>query len=110
MKKLILMLSVCLTVVMVSCKETNKKTDADADTEMQLEHAADQADMALNVEYQCPMDCEEGKTYEIAGTCPVCGMDLKEVEKEEEHADDNDESHTEDHDTEEDHDSDEDHI
>ncbi len=32
--------------------------------------------------YQCPMDCEEGKTYDKEGTCPVCGMDLEKVEKE----------------------------
>jgi len=30
--------------------------------------------------YQCPMDCEEGKVYEVEGTCPVCKMELKEVE------------------------------
>lgn len=29
--------------------------------------------------YACPMDCEDGKTYTEPGTCPVCGMDLKEV-------------------------------
>ena len=29
--------------------------------------------------YQCPMDCEEGKTYEEPGKCPVCKMDLEEV-------------------------------
>ncbi|MDP6922686.1 MAG: heavy metal-binding domain-containing protein, partial [Lutibacter sp.] len=29
------------------------------------------------VTYQCPMDCEEGKTYDEAGSCPVCKMDLK---------------------------------
>jgi len=28
-------------------------------------------------EYQCPMDCEKGKTYDKAGSCPVCKMDLK---------------------------------
>jgi len=28
-------------------------------------------------DYQCPMDCEKGKTYDKAGTCPVCKMDLK---------------------------------
>ena len=27
--------------------------------------------------YQCPMDCEKGKTYHEAGSCPVCKMDLK---------------------------------
>ena len=32
------------------------------------------------VAYQCPMDCEEGKTYHEAGSCPVCKMDLKEVD------------------------------
>jgi len=32
------------------------------------------------VTYACPMDCEDGKTYSEEGTCPVCGMDLKEVE------------------------------
>lgn len=30
--------------------------------------------------YQCPMDCEKGKFYEEAGTCPVCKMDLVEAE------------------------------
>lgn len=32
--------------------------------------------------YQCPMDCEKGKTYEEPGQCPVCKMDLQKVEKE----------------------------
>lgn len=27
--------------------------------------------------YQCPMDCEDGKTYDKPGKCPVCEMDLK---------------------------------
>jgi PBP1b-binding outer membrane lipoprotein LpoB len=26
--------------------------------------------------YQCPMDCEHGKTYDTPGKCPVCEMDL----------------------------------
>jgi hypothetical protein len=26
--------------------------------------------------YQCPMDCEEGKTYDQEGQCPLCEMDL----------------------------------
>ena len=30
--------------------------------------------------YQCPMDCEVGKTYDKAGICPVCEMELKVVE------------------------------
>jgi len=112
MKKFILLLSVCFSVAIVSCKETDKKMDADSDTEMHEDHAADQADMAMAVEYQCPMDCEEGKTYDAAGACPVCAMHLKKLEKEGEHAhedgethedDDDDETHDEDHDSGEEH-------
>jgi protein SCO1/2 len=29
--------------------------------------------------YQCPMDCEDGKTYHSEGSCPVCKMDLKPI-------------------------------
>lgn len=32
--------------------------------------------------YQCPMDCEKGKTYDKTGSCPVCKMDLKPVKGE----------------------------
>jgi hypothetical protein len=31
------------------------------------------------------MDCEKGKTYEVAGSCPVCKMDLKEISNETAH-------------------------
>ena len=34
-----------------------------------------------NHDYQCPMDCEKGKTYDEAGSCPVCKMDLKEAKQ-----------------------------
>jgi hypothetical protein len=33
------------------------------------------------VAYQCPMDCESGKTYEKQGKCSVCEMDMDKVEK-----------------------------
>ncbi len=37
--------------------------------------------------YQCPMDCEKGKTYDKPGSCPVCKMDLKPVKaKTEDHS------------------------
>ncbi|CAN5909785.1 hypothetical protein BH11BAC7_BH11BAC7_05930 [soil metagenome] len=29
--------------------------------------------------YQCPMKCEGEKTYDTAGKCPMCQMDMKEV-------------------------------
>lgn len=31
------------------------------------------------IEYKCPMDCEDGKTYNEEGSCPVCKMDLKAI-------------------------------
>lgn len=32
------------------------------------------------VSYQCPMGCEDGKTYDAPGQCPVCEMDLEKTE------------------------------
>tara|TARA_B100000508_G_C11434164_1_gene265108 strand:+ start:1070 stop:1261 length:192 start_codon:yes stop_codon:yes gene_type:complete len=35
-----------------------------------------------HAEYQCPMKCEGvDKTYKTEGKCPVCKMNLKEVEQ-----------------------------
>ncbi|RDY61268.1 hypothetical protein DX873_03620 [Flagellimonas nanhaiensis] len=52
-----------LFVAMVSCKEQKKEA----------------TDELAKVEYQCPMDCEDGKVYESEGTCPICKMDLAAV-------------------------------
>lgn len=30
--------------------------------------------------YQCPMKCEDNKTYNAPGNCPVCNMKLVAVE------------------------------
>ncbi|MCV6630354.1 MAG: hypothetical protein OIF50_10930 [Flavobacteriaceae bacterium] len=57
---------------MVSCKTEKKNSDKE------------QLEVTAGI-YQCPMDCEKGKTYEAAGTCPVCKMDLalnEEVDQE----------------------------
>lgn len=35
-----------------------------------------------NAVYKCPMECEADKTYNEAGSCPVCKMDLKLVSDE----------------------------
>ncbi|HIN39671.1 MAG TPA: hypothetical protein EYM84_05310 [Flavobacteriales bacterium] len=32
--------------------------------------------------YQCPMDCEAGKTYKEPGSCAVCGMPIELVKEE----------------------------
>jgi hypothetical protein len=31
--------------------------------------------------YQCPMDCEMGKFYANKGACPVCEMDMTQVDR-----------------------------
>ncbi|PHS65815.1 MAG: hypothetical protein COB12_06205 [Flavobacterium sp.] len=34
--------------------------------------------------YICPMKCEGDKTYDKAGKCPTCGMEMKKVEEKKE--------------------------
>lgn len=40
---------------------------------------ADKDNLAV---YQCPMQCEGDKTYNDSGSCPICKMDLKLVDRE----------------------------
>lgn len=50
--------------------------------------------VSCKASYACPMDCEKGKTYEVAGKCPVCEMDLVAMEDAHEgHDDENHEGH-----------------
>ena len=87
MKKLILIIIVAFSIntLFVSCKE-NKETHKD-EHNSKSEHASEKADIALNDLYQCPMNCEDGKTYDEEGTCPVCAMELKKVEGKHQHDD-----------------------
>ena len=52
----------------------NEEMSHDENMEMTDEHAE-------HAHYQCPMKCEGEKMYEELGSCPVCKMDLKEIEK-----------------------------
>ena len=78
MKKQFLMLGTALlfvvgSVTFTSCgseEHTEEVQHSESETTEDTEHA----------HYQCPMKCEGQKTYEAAGSCSVCGMDLKEVE------------------------------
>jgi transcription initiation factor IIE alpha subunit len=51
----------------------------------ETEHAEDEMEnheeMASSGSYYCTMKCEGDKTYDEAGECPKCGMDLTEVEE-----------------------------
>jgi hypothetical protein len=91
MKKSILLLVAIfsIAVVFTSCKETKKeevktesreeiKTETNEDKEI---HEHEEGEMSSGDVYQCPMDCEKGKTYDKPGSCPVCKMDLKKVSK-----------------------------
>jgi hypothetical protein len=64
MKKIIIP---ALILFMCSC---GPKKDATNETKQDSTHVAAAV-------YQCPMDCEHGKTYDKPGQCPVCGMDLE---------------------------------
>lgn len=67
MKKLIITASIFIatSVLMVSCGQRSSDKANDSATEE-----------AITAMYHCPMHCEGDKTYEVAGACPVCGMDL----------------------------------
>ena len=65
--KIILFIAIavfCFTAVHAQSTKTKNKTVT--------------ADTAV---YQCPMKCEGDKTYDKAGKCPVCNMNLKEKAK-----------------------------
>jgi hypothetical protein len=110
MKKQILAIVILLTVGLFfnACKEHKGEHNSSEEHNSGVEHASEKADMALNDMYQCPMNCEDGKTYDDEGKCPICKMDLKKIEgkqdgdkghgEHDEH--NNDESHTEDQHTE----------
>lgn len=65
MKKLILVFAMIFAIgfTVTSCKDEKKKEE--------------KKEITTSV-YQCPMDCENGKSYTQAGKCPECKMPLKE--------------------------------
>ena len=65
-------------VLFTACKET-KKEEAKEDVKVESHegHDHEKEEMSTSAVYQCPMDCEKGKTYDKEGSCPVCKMDLK---------------------------------
>ncbi len=73
-------LSLLLLIAFTSCKEEKKAATEAPETEIQTEES--ESELKAEAQYQCPMDCEHGKTYDAPGTCPVCKMDLKPVAKE----------------------------
>lgn len=76
MKKVIIMTAFAITALgTVSCGEKMNKSTTEQSEEETAKGESQQ------IAYQCPMDCEDGKTYDKPGICPVCEMDLVEVKK-----------------------------
>lgn len=65
-KKRTLLIAFFSLVLLGACKDKAKENTDETKTELVAEN-----------QFQCPMDCEDGKTYTEAGSCPVCKMDLK---------------------------------
>lgn len=85
-KSLIVFVAVfSFAVLFTACKETKKEeVKVEVNKENIENHDHEEGEMTSGV-YQCPMDCEKGKTYDVAGSCPVCKMDLKEISNETAH-------------------------
>ena len=81
MKKLILLILLvsAVTFSVSSCKKKDKEeTNTEEVANDQVKEEAEEVLASNDVLYQCPMDCEKGKSYTEKGSCPVCKMDLKE--------------------------------
>ena len=75
MKKSILIIAFAIaTFSTVSC---NKKENTEATTGHERHNHKEGE--AQKLAYECPMDCEKGKTYDKKGNCPVCKMELIEA-------------------------------
>ena len=87
MRKLVFLMAIIVATgtMFTSCKSDHKEGQ-DVEKEMVKENDAEVKEEMNNKLiaglYQCPMDCENGKTYEEPGKCPVCKMDLKLKETE----------------------------
>lgn len=75
MKALITVSLMTLTIIMfASCGGNHQEHSLENDYE-KME----------SVTFQCPMKCEGDKTYDEPGICPVCKMDLENLEDRDNH-------------------------
>ncbi|MEK7255536.1 MAG: heavy metal-binding domain-containing protein [Bacteroidota bacterium] len=78
MKKLILIGIVAVLFCFAACRENHSGHQHHQDSK-DTTHQHMEGEQA-SILYQCPMKCEGDKTYDKPGSCPICKMDLKEVE------------------------------
>ncbi len=74
-----LVLGVWLFVSLMACTEKTTESQTQNAEETAVVSDSTSHDHATHAAYACPMKCEGDKTYDAAGTCPVCKMDLAEV-------------------------------
>jgi len=92
MRKIAIAAILCFVLGLVSISCENSKKEKDLDKQEVVKHDDDEKAEALHehsddiamANYQCPMKCEGDKTYNKKGSCPVCKMDIKEIELEKE--------------------------
>ncbi|MDZ7613499.1 MAG: heavy metal-binding domain-containing protein [Flavobacteriaceae bacterium] len=73
-----MMLFIAVFFASVSCNEAKKEEQKIEEPAVTETKAAEPEKMAM-AEYQCPMKCEQEKSYAESGNCPVCKMELKEL-------------------------------
>jgi hypothetical protein len=79
MNRLLRLLALMTIVAMLALSACGRTTeDEAADEDVTTEDVYEQE--TAEVKYYCPMKCEEDKTYDEQGTCPVCDMSLVVVE------------------------------
>lgn len=82
MKYIFFLLTICVSFCLIGTSCKNKDHKHSEETHMH-EDAVDEKKekvMTSKAHYQCPMNCEEGKSYVTQGSCPVCKMNLKSKE------------------------------
>ena len=72
MKNIILLVSVLFVITLTSCKEEHKHSgETHEHNEESLDHKShdtnEHNEIAVVDKYQCPMDCEKGKTFDEEG-------------------------------------------
>ena len=74
-----IVLLLALALLFVTCKNDKKESDKE-NTNLENHHQHQVGETGHDVaNYQCPMKCEGEKTYNEAGSCPTCKMQLKQI-------------------------------
>jgi cytochrome c5 len=73
LKTVIITASFITVLILSACGSKTEKAEEKSET------TSGTTQSSTTATYACPMKCEGDKTYDKAGTCPVCNMDLEEV-------------------------------